>query len=471
MGSDSTPRDKENAMLLANQREHADQWRPWLYALLAGSLALRLFFALIWHGSVEWTDAVGYHQLALNLLHDGTFPSALRPPGYSALVAAHYAIFGERQEPVYLVQALAGTLGVLIVYRLAVELLSDRRRGLALLSATLYGLSPGVAFYAGWLLREAFATLYAPLLIWLWLRMVQRSWRYALPLGLLTGAAAYVRSDSVVVVAALVVLAILCPVWRRRALLGGLVAGGLAAACVAPWVVYCATTRGYANMDLAAPPVLFAATWHLAPSGDVEAEFRSYVLDQVARENLPPQDQRTWHLSKMLANKLPRNDVRAEVDLYKKMGRVAGENIRRHPGDYLRTRVRELWFAVAGEPFLLWRDRETPSVAECLREHYWGTLALKVFNYVIWPLVVLPLAGFGLICALRQRDACVWPLGLALTAVAVLILLICLVHAEPRYRVPYDSVLYTSACLGGAALLRKVAARESKKEKRVGSLQ
>ncbi len=430
----------------------------WLIVILLASLALRVAFSLFWPISVEWSDARGYHLWALSLLHNGTFPSAFRPPGYPAFVAAIYAVFGERQLPVMLIQSVLSTLGVWLTYLLAVEILGPRRRGLALLAAALFGLSPGVAFFSGWLLREAVATFLIPLSAWLCLRLLTRSWRYALGLGLAGCALAYIRMETGLFIATMLAAALLDRRWRLRALGGGALAGLIVAAGTAPWIVHCARTRGYASMQVCLDANLFARTWHLSPTGAAEPELRARVLERVKSHGLSAKDQRTWTVAGLLTAELPPGDTHAEVALYRQMGAIARENLRHHFLGYLATFPVELWRTMGGEPFRWWPGPWMASIAISLRDRLWNHLALKALDYFVWPAAVISLASVALVWAIRRRDRAAWPLTLTVFAVAVSVIAMTAVNSQGQahLRVPYDCVLYIAAAFGAAVALRKV---------------
>ena len=430
----------------------------WLILILLASLALRVAFCLFWPISVEWSDARGYHEWALSLLHSGTFPSAFRPPGYPAFVAAIYAVFGERQLPVMLIQSVLSTLGVWLTYLLAVEILGPRRRGLALLAAALFGLSPGVAFFSGWLLREASVMFLIPLSAWLCLRLLTRSWRYALGLGLAGCALAYIRMETGLFVAAMLAAALLHRRWRWRALGGGVLAGLMVAAGTAPWIVHCARTRGYASMQVCLDANLFARTWFLAPTGAVEPELRERVLERVKRYGLSAKDQRTWLVAGVIAADLPPGDTRAEVALYRRLGAIARENLRHHFLGYLATFPMELWRTMGGEPFRWWPGSWMPSIAISLRDRLWNHLALKAFDYFVWPAAVVSLVSVALVWVIRRRDRAAWPLTLTVFAVAVTVMAMVAVNSQGQshLRVPYDHVLYIGVALGLGVVTRRV---------------
>jgi 4-amino-4-deoxy-L-arabinose transferase-like glycosyltransferase len=94
-------------------------------------------------------DTPGYVDPALALHHSGVFaahpdrpdvPGFYRTPGYPALIALLFSLFGEHLLPVVILQALlmAGTL--LILFRLAADLGGDPRAGLA--AALLLAVDP-----------------------------------------------------------------------------------------------------------------------------------------------------------------------------------------------------------------------------------------------------------------------------------------------------------------------------------------
>ncbi len=88
------------------------------------------YFLPRWASVPDWNvDALGYHQLAVNLLEHGAFsistapplqPDAIRTPGYPAFIALVYLIFGVSPQAVLLLQVILDSLTALLVtgYRL-----------------------------------------------------------------------------------------------------------------------------------------------------------------------------------------------------------------------------------------------------------------------------------------------------------------------------------------------------------------
>lgn len=430
-------------------------WRALAFILVA-SLGLRLLFALVLPGSIAHSDMLEYHELALSILNDRSFPSILRSPGYPGIVAGVYAIFGVNPQAVYLLQAMIGTLGVLATFVLAIEVLGRQRFRLALLVAALYGLGPGVAYFAGQLLREAWLTLLVPLAALLVLRMMQRDWRYALPLGLTAGAIAWIRMEGGLFIAVALAVGVFHARWRKRALLGGVVAGLIAGASAAPWIMHSAKTRGYASMQNSFGPNIFARTWTLKQGALVEPELRARIQAVVAEAGLSDYEQRSspYSVAKVLIAELPPDDLPARVALHRRLGAIGYENLANDPLGYVASIPSNLWRMFGGQPFTWWQAKWWPSLRDIRRDHLWNHLALRVFDYAVWPLGVVVLLIVGWIWALRSGDASAWSMSAVVCGALACVVTIGLVnsHGEPRLRVPYDAVLYLPAALGLAVV-------------------
>src|SRR4030095_10484807 len=95
-------------------------------AVLFVALLLRFgYLAFRWPLLPDWNvDAVGYHQLAVNLLQRGIFslntqppfqPDAIRTPGYPLFIAAVYVVVGINPRAVLIVQAILDAITVVLV--------------------------------------------------------------------------------------------------------------------------------------------------------------------------------------------------------------------------------------------------------------------------------------------------------------------------------------------------------------------
>jgi hypothetical protein len=134
-------------------------------ALLAG-LALRLFF--IAHFSPYSSDTKFYEELARNWLDHGVYglfvggrllPVDMRMPGYSALLAATYAVFGQGGKAILVVQVVIDLMTCVLTAALAARLSpASSRRVMATAALWIAALCPFTANYAAVVLTEVLAT-------------------------------------------------------------------------------------------------------------------------------------------------------------------------------------------------------------------------------------------------------------------------------------------------------------------------
>lgn len=177
----------------------------WLVAVLCCGVLLRAGLALWVNGTnpaaFMQPDSFGYRQLALNLLQHGVFSrneaapfefEVFRTPGYPALLALLYFLFGTAQLPVVLVQALLGGLTGLVVFFIGRRLFSQETGVLAALFASLDMAGIGMA---NSLMSEVLFGLLLVLGVWLILRSLAvpaPGWDAVLA-GLVLAVAAFVR--------------------------------------------------------------------------------------------------------------------------------------------------------------------------------------------------------------------------------------------------------------------------------------
>lgn len=242
--------------LRASSADPIDRDRaPWpaLAAVLLAALALRLAWGLGMAGDSHAApsyDGTWYGRVARDLLAgdgvrgiDGR-PTAFFPPGYPAVLAAAYAVFGIHPALPKVLNAVLATLACLFTY-LAGRAAYGWRVGIA--AAALLAACPGDVFYAGVTLSEplfgcALTGLVLAFLLWNRPGAARLRW---LGFGVLLGAASLVR--GIALPFAVVPLA----AWladRSRArgawLRFALVALGVALA-VAPWTLRNQLRLGY----------------------------------------------------------------------------------------------------------------------------------------------------------------------------------------------------------------------------------
>ncbi len=177
-----------------------------LVLVLGLGLALRLALAAYVAPYPEryvQADAIGYHQLAQNLLQGHGFsrdlappyrPDNFRTPIYPLTLAAVYRLFNRGPAAMLFLQALMGTLTVLLVYLMARSLM-DPRAGL--LAAALLALSPHSIVYTALLWSDTEYTLLLTGSIFLGVVMLARpERRWALASGFVMGLATLTHPRS-----------------------------------------------------------------------------------------------------------------------------------------------------------------------------------------------------------------------------------------------------------------------------------
>lgn len=172
--------------------------RGLLPAILA-AFALRVLLVL-WVRNATF-DSEQFLTIARNLAHHGAFsaslspplePTMVRPPGYAALLAGLFTLFGESLLPVHLFQAALDTATVGIVYAIAKRLAIRR----PIIAAWIAALCPFTAIYTTFILAETLSIFFTALALLL-LVVVARRPRISMALacGAAFGALILVRPD------------------------------------------------------------------------------------------------------------------------------------------------------------------------------------------------------------------------------------------------------------------------------------
>lgn len=195
-----------------------------------------------------FADMAQYHERAVHLLTTGTlYPDALRGPGYPALLAGAYALGGVSFWTARVANAVVGGLLVLLTGWLAARAGAGPR---AWIAAAIVAVYPSLVLSSVYLMPDAF---YATLAVLALLLVRHRSVAFALPAGLVAGAAVVTRSVGVSLVGA----AALTALWSAAARTSGwrLSAARLAvfaaamAVVVAPWLVFTTRVAGGPLLD------------------------------------------------------------------------------------------------------------------------------------------------------------------------------------------------------------------------------
>ncbi len=225
-----------------------------LFSLVLTLVALlpRLFVAIAWAREPVWdghyyhfgaeriASGHGYSEDVMIAGHLVWKPWAHYPVGYSAFLAGFYKIFGSGLLVAPIVNAVTGTLLVLVVHRLARYYLSTTR---ARVAGGIAALHPGLIAYSAVVMTEPLAALLmmaAGLVALHW----RGRWAAVAGAGALLGLAVLVRPSSLVA-APLIAFTQPKPMWR--AALGGALATLVAFAMALPWTIRnCRTMDGCA---------------------------------------------------------------------------------------------------------------------------------------------------------------------------------------------------------------------------------
>lgn len=159
------------------------EYRKTLSIVIAVGLALRLAFVIYVSPHPDRfirTDAIGYDQLAINLLAGNGFsiqssphytPNNFRTPVYPLTLASIYAVLGHNPAAVLFLQAIMGAITILLVFHIA-KLLINAKAGL--FAAMLMAISPYSIVYVALLWSEVEYTLLITLAVFLTIIMLTR---------------------------------------------------------------------------------------------------------------------------------------------------------------------------------------------------------------------------------------------------------------------------------------------------------
>lgn len=149
---------------------------PLLILTLLAALVRVVFVGLSSPDSLRYADAVEYLDIARHVLagdgfvtHDGRLFA--RAPAYPLFLAAHLGVFGDRELPIRVTQALLGALAVPLTWGLARRVASPLA---ALLAALYVAFDPFLVYFTGLLLVETIYVLLVGLQVLLLLRLVER---------------------------------------------------------------------------------------------------------------------------------------------------------------------------------------------------------------------------------------------------------------------------------------------------------
>jgi 4-amino-4-deoxy-L-arabinose transferase-like glycosyltransferase len=382
--------------------------RVFLPAILGVCVGLRIAWILRYDIDPRTlqADAIWYVFHAALLAAGGEFvdqfgnPTAAYPPGYPAMIAAAYAVFGEHDRIHQLLNVALSALSCLFVFLFARRALG---RTTAWLAATLLALCPGDVFQAGvGLSGLAFQSLFmASLLVFLLLDGARREpsgfgWA---GYGALLGAASLVRGASLLFLPVAVVAHRISTGSWRAALRMALFSGLGFTVLVGPWLL-----RNALVMDA---PLLFASDGARAlliahapfSTGRNEGHLTTeFIRNRFAHiQELPPH--------------------RQEVEAARAETRFAIRWALTHPLEELSLIPRRLYWLYAGDHSGLvyyekaYRDdpktgKKVPGTAHTRWYRTWAWVADSYFQV----LLLLALAGFTRTLSPRARRTAIVPL-------------------------------------------------------------
>jgi 4-amino-4-deoxy-L-arabinose transferase-like glycosyltransferase len=211
-----------------------DRAKPWLLAVLALALALRIGFIFYLEPErIYFSDSIDYLRAAHTLVHEGEFGhNYKRPPLYPVFLAAVLAVGQERLVSVKIAEAIVGVLTVLLTYLLGKAVWGWR---VGVTGAAFVAVHPYLFVLSGFLYSETIFTLLLLLATLVLFRA--RDVKLVALAGFLAGLACLAKPSALAFLAAGVIWILVTArwSWRRRAALSAvLVITGLLT--IVPWL-------------------------------------------------------------------------------------------------------------------------------------------------------------------------------------------------------------------------------------------
>ncbi len=219
-------------------------WR--VGAILVAAFALRLFsnWWLTVPTPVIDADALWYHSTASSLAaglgyvhHFTRMPTAEWPPGYPAILAVFYRLFGPDPSWAFLLNAVAGTVTCWLAGRIALVLWSPREQEI---TTALMALLPSHVLFASLVMSETVYTTMMTGLVLSALLLVHGGRPALAPWfawGVGVGLASLVRAEALVLLAAPLVALLCSRTSPRRVATLGLVLAAAALLAELPWLL------------------------------------------------------------------------------------------------------------------------------------------------------------------------------------------------------------------------------------------
>ena len=281
---------------------------------MALAVRLVLFVAIapwedkVWQERIAFSDAGGYHQIAINLLEHrvySLYPLSssgrpisgsinLRTPVYPFFVAGIYAVSGYRVYMVLLLQIVMGAVSCLIIYKIGTLLFNNK---VGFLAGCLLAVDFASLLYANTLMTETVFTFLFLVSIYFVARFLKRSSiKYLVWGGLFMGLATLCRPVSLCFPVFLVVFFIFSGFLKRTRLLSritnGLIFVLIFLLTLSPWLIRNTIVFGFPRIHSMGIMLLTdnAAYLEQARSGrsfeEIQREFGKELENLVKGKNL-----------------------------------------------------------------------------------------------------------------------------------------------------------------------------------------
>ncbi len=233
------------------------KWLPWrnMDPDLDAGRAARLVGAMVVVGillrvaycvfvpPIQLSDAKDYVETAMRLLNEGRyyFPIAghellaYRPPGYPFVLAINIMVFGESWWIPLAINLAALVATCLATYNLALEVVGNRRVGVA--AVALLALWPGEVVASGLAMTETLNLCLLTLGLLAYLKALRGQLWWAILAGICTGYGILVRPSLLLYPMVFVVFALFDSERRGKAVRTAFVTSVMSLAVVAPWTI------------------------------------------------------------------------------------------------------------------------------------------------------------------------------------------------------------------------------------------
>jgi hypothetical protein len=400
------------------------------------AVAIRLAFINL-HGPEIGSDSNDYFRIAQNLVQHGSFsldvtppfsPSIRWPPLYPFFLASLDWIGALSPNIVATIQAILDSVTVMILVFIASRLLPLKW---AFAVGLIYAIHPGALSSANAILTETLFTALLVCAIWiLCLSLISNKLRLTALSGFVFGFAILCRPVILMLPLVLFVLmAIMLPL--RRSFIHGIVLMITAAVVITPWAIRSSRVAG--RLVVVQDPVGFALLFYAASRWDWDQKDQTTLWVRCAEER----------------QRLEAEEIASTGHLESKPDRLlfkaALNNVRRDPGKYLASRIRNV-------PYLFLTSYDSASginqsFATVIKNRDIWRLFIKAALLAIFSLLPFAFGVIGLIASRKVITATVC------ATVWLYTLVFCFpIWLEPRFWAPCIPFLLVSAALGARTI-------------------